>query len=397
MPDSRTLNDLPHDIVLKVVGYIDKSDRSNVRKVSTYFKAIIDKLCPSYEEIKVTLRHGFISVKYDELCNEYKKNDIGCTTVINRSYSIVEGDYLTVFMDHFAAAIQNKDLDMKKLLIDAQPRSEEKSLDPIDFERFTRLMRTLKKPNNHQPLNIQVLHLIGMKLDVSCHIMSLAKPGLLNTIAIWSSYKTDNYESIYKKMVGMEQWRQAMALSFLGHEDSPAGDLAHAQQFQLGRSKMSPAEVMQLREVRVELVMCGSKFLSRFSEQLAVFSDILQFCADNMLFLLVISQFSANHRCEAACVPSPSRLVVAQPCLCSFSATTTLSLQRLLEHKTFHHCEIKFPPSYDYTKIKTALRGRHNNNDKWYFKIPNSHQCLEFSFINDPSSLRIRRINFILP
>ncbi|CAL2041429.1 unnamed protein product [Caenorhabditis brenneri] len=317
-PDSRTLNDLPHDIVLKVLGYIDKPDRSNVRKVSTFFKSIIDKLCPSYEEIKVTLRHGFLSVKYDELCNEYRKTDTGCTTVINGKDSIVEGDYLTVFMDHFAATIQNKDLELKKLLIDAQPRSEEKPLDPIDFERFTRLMRTLKKPNNHQPLNIQVLHLIGMKLDVSCHIISLAKPGLLNTIAIWSSYKTDNYASIYKKMVGMEQWRQAMALSFLGHEDSPAGDLAHAQQFQLGRSKMSPAEIIQLRE-------------------------------------------------------------------------------RLLEHKTFHYCEIKFPPSYDYTEIKTALRGRQNNNDKWYFKIPNSHQCLEFSFINDPSSLRIRRINFILP
>ncbi|EGT37250.1 hypothetical protein CAEBREN_09664 [Caenorhabditis brenneri] len=210
-------------------------------------------------EIAVRLRHDHITMSFfGTSYTKYQKIDNRCRIFINgRGDSIVNGDYMEVFKKDYietlflVARIEDFDRFHAKLSFDALQPPAEKPLNPADFHRFSDLLKTLETPDK-KPLHVFVLDFSGMKIDVSCHIMSLVQPGFLKYVGIRSSYETMDYHAIYKSMVEMEQWKMAKNLCVKEKFDFPLVGLFNAERVDLHRKGITPADLTRLKEGLLE-------------------------------------------------------------------------------------------------------------------------------------------------
>ncbi|CAL2046590.1 unnamed protein product [Caenorhabditis brenneri] len=190
-------------------------------------------------EFAVRLRHDHITMSF------FGTN--------GRGDSIVNGDYMEVFKKDYikalflVARIEDFDRSHAKLSFDALQPPAEKPVNPADFHRFSDLLKTLETPDK-KPLHVFVLDFSGMKIDVSCHIMSLVQPGFLKYVGIRSSYETMDYHAIYKSMVEMEQWKMAKNLFVKEKFDFPLDGLFNAERVDLHRKGITSADLTRLKE-----------------------------------------------------------------------------------------------------------------------------------------------------
>ncbi|CAL2046589.1 unnamed protein product [Caenorhabditis brenneri] len=208
-------------------------------------------------EIAVRLRHDHITISFfGTNYKKYQKIDNRCRILINgREDSIVNGDYMEVFKKDyikklFLAASLSNPFGLK-LSFDALQPPMEKPLDPADFHRFSDSLKTLET-SDKKPLHVFVLDFSGMKIDVSCHIMSLVQPGFLEYVGIRSSYETMDYHAIYRSMVEMEQWKMAKDLFVKEKFDFPLDGLFNAERVDLHRKGITPADLTRLKEGLLE-------------------------------------------------------------------------------------------------------------------------------------------------
>ncbi|CAL2047170.1 unnamed protein product [Caenorhabditis brenneri] len=236
---SKSLSDMPVDVVSLIVERSDYKEQLILRKVSKSLRALVDEVRPACKTVCVHCSTNFILCVYDNQRVVYRKPDLQhfkFTQNYNlHDKSIVRDDYEKIAFDDLASTLKNPRLQLEGFV----PRFFASS-DPFscfgDYSRqYAKLRDVLDSMDNQLSCRL-------CRIEVNCHssdyhsILPYLKPGVLETISIdyiiFEEFGRKLPYKTLKKISLLDQWKQAKELKvWSSYEDESMKFATHFKRF----------------------------------------------------------------------------------------------------------------------------------------------------------------------
>ncbi|CAJ43451.1 F-box domain-containing protein [Caenorhabditis elegans] len=268
-PKSKTLTDMPLNIVDTVLDNVKPIDRLVLRKVSQNLRSITKAREHGYKEVSLTVRPTFASIQIDRPrwpdCDKIKyisQDDGSCNVVLGGKSSKIEGiSYVKAAVNDLAQLMDNPKSQFEVMRLAVSLNGH-----PLEFEEIhdddplleikNRLRREISvkiaDALNGVKIQFQVETLIIREtiMPAIVSMVSRFKPGKVERIHI-SRYKIEENREPVDELVNLESWKKAIDIetNTVSEIHLQIDHVMHSKRFEIAKETFSEKEAIQIRDI----------------------------------------------------------------------------------------------------------------------------------------------------